>query len=134
MNESQIKRIKTFSRNCLTILAIGIGYFIFVKVTGWRVPCIFYLITHKYCPGCGITRMVIALSEFDIPAAARCNLFVLCMLPFGLCLFVYKVRQYIKYGTTTQSMAEKVFYIIAFIICVAFCIIRNTPWGSFLTP
>lgn len=106
-------------------MLIGFGYALFVKFTGIGIPCVFNLITGKLCPGCGISRMFLALLDFDIVSAAKYNLLILCLLPFGMALFVYKSVVYIKNGTVAMSRWETVFYLAAFLLCIAFTIIRN---------
>lgn len=134
MEKNMKERFKIVLRKCIPVLSIGIAYFIFIKLTGIAIPCVFHSITGKYCPGCGITRMVIALAKFDFISAARYNLFVLCLLPFGIVLYVYKLIRYIKDGETKSGVWEKAFYIVAFLLCIAFGVARNSQWGAFLAP
>lgn len=107
------------------VLGIGIGYMLFVQFTGWGIPCIFHLTTGLQCPGCGISRMFMALARGDILMAARYNLLVLCLLPFGAALACYKAWQYVRTGKTPMGKLEKAFYIVAFLLCVLFFIVRN---------
>lgn len=48
-----------------TVLAVGVIYFCWLKVTGIGIPCIFRKITGWYCPGCGITTLILCISEQD---------------------------------------------------------------------
>jgi hypothetical protein len=57
---------------------------------------------------------------------------VLCLLPVGLILFLCKARQYIKTGATDMGFSEKVGYIIVFVLCIGFFILRNTDLIPFL--
>lgn len=108
------------------VLGLGIVYAIFVRLTGWGLPCVFSLVTGVYCPGCGISRMFLALFRLDFVAAARYNLLVLCLLPFGMVLYGYKFWCYVKTGRVEMHPAEKVFYIAALILCIVFSVLRNT--------
>lgn len=132
MSIEQKKRMRELIIKYATVLAVGMGYWLFVKLTGWGIPCISRLITNKYCPGCGISRMFMALMRLDIVAAARYNLLVLCLLPFFLVLLVYKSVLYIKDGGSKMGKPEMVFYVIAFILAIAFAILRNTSLIPFL--
>lgn len=107
------------------VLAIGILYAVFVNLTGFGIPCIFHSITGLLCPGCGITRMFLALFRLDFVAAAKHNLFVLCLLPFAIALSICKTIEYVKKGSTDITTIEKAFYIIVFILCIVFTILRN---------
>lgn len=132
MSIEQKNRLNGLLKKTLILLTIGFGYLIFTKITQWGIPCPFFLITGKYCPGCGISRMFMALSELDLVSAARYNLLVLCLLPFGLWIWLRHSIAYIKTGTSKASIAENVFYVAAFVLAVAFTVIRNTDWIPFL--
>ena len=121
----QKKRLKKLFTITGAVLGGGIGYMLFVKLTGWGIPCVFYLATGLQCPGCGISRMFMALAQGDILMAAQYNLLVLCLLPFGAVLACYKAWQYVQTGNTPMGKVEKAFYIIAFLLCVLFFILRN---------
>ena len=121
----QKKRLKKLFTITGAVLGVGIGYMLFVKLTGWGIPCVFYLTTGLQCPGCGISRMFMALARGDILMAAQYNLLVLCLLPFGAVLACYKAWQYVHTGNTPMGKVEKAFYIIAFLLCVLFFILRN---------
>ena len=117
-----------------TLLALGIGgaYAGFVRYTDKGIPCLFHRLTGRLCPGCGISRMFLALWRGDIVSAARYNLFVLCMLPFAAVLYVHKTRQYVKTGQTHLTMVEKIAFLIVFVLCIVFSILRNTDVYPFL--
>ena len=132
MNAEQKQRLYTLIKKTGIVLAAGICYAIFVKLTNWGIPCLFHLLTGLECPGCGISRMCLALLQLDFVSAARYNLLVLCLLPFGGVLALWKARQYVRTGETLMSTWEKVFYCIAFVLCIVFTILRNTPWIPFL--
>ena len=132
MNAEQKQRLYTLIKKTGIVLAAGICYAIFVKLTNWGIPCLFHLLTGLECPGCGISRMCLALLQLDFVSAARYNLLVLCLLPFGGVLALWKARQYVRTGETPMSTWEKVFYCIAFVLCIVFTILRNTPWIPFL--
>ena len=115
------------------MLAIGLAYALFVGLTGWGIPCIFHLLTGLQCPGCGVTRMCLALLRLDFYAAARYNLLVLVLLPVALVLYGYKAALYIRTGESKMGASEKVFYCVAFMLCIVFTLLRNTGAIPFLT-
>lgn len=70
----------------LLILIFGLAYAAFCAWTGWGIPCLFRLVTGLQCPGCGVSRMLLALLRLDFPAAFQANPVLLCMLPLLLLL------------------------------------------------
>lgn len=51
-------------------LLIGLLYFIAYKIFDFKIafsaaPCMFTVVTHLYCPGCGGTRAIKSLLDFD---------------------------------------------------------------------
>lgn len=125
MDRHQLFRLRSLLTKVGIVLLIGIAYALFVRFTGWGIPCVFHLITGKLCPGCGVSRMFLALLELDFARAASHNILVLLLLPFALILFIYKSWRYIKNGDRTMFLAEKIFYITAFVFAVIFFILRN---------
>ena len=130
-NDEKMRLGRILSKTAL-VCGIGLAYAGFTSLTGWGIPCWIHAMTGLHCPGCGISRMFLALLRLDLVAAARYNLFVLCLLPVGLMLFPYKARQYVKTGTTHMGFAEKVGYIIVFVLCIGFFVLRNTDLIPFL--
>lgn len=120
------KRFLTLLKKVCAVLGAGIAYLLFTELTGWGIPCVLFQTTGIYCPGCGISRMFKALARLDLTLAAQYNLLVLCLLPLILALFIKKAWHYIRSGNTETDLLEKVFYIIAFILCIIFFIARNS--------
>lgn len=132
MSIAQKNRFYELLKKSLIILAVGFAYLLFVKITKWGIPCPFYLITGKYCPGCGISRMFMALAKLDFAAAARYNLLVLCLLPIALWIWIRHSIAYIQTGASKTSKTENIFYIIVLFLAIAFAVVRNTDWIPFL--
>ncbi len=134
LNEQQNKRLKKTLKDFGILLAIGIGYFIFVKIVGFGIPCIFHTITGLHCPGCGISRMFIALASFDFTVAFQSNALILCCLPVTLFFVARHYFLYIKNGNAKSDKLETVLLVIALILLIAFGILRNLPAFAFLAP
>lgn len=131
MNE-QKKRLYYLLSRVGIVLAIGLAYALFVGLTGWGIPCIFHLLTGLQCPGCGVTRMCLALLRLDFYAAARYNSLVLALLPVALVLYGYKAALYIRTGESKMGVGEKIFCCVAFVLCIVFTLLRNTGVIPFL--
>lgn len=106
------------------VFFILLAYYIFVRVTGLGIPCVFNKITGLKCPGCGISRMLINLSELKLEQAFENNQVLFCMLPIFAVLLLIKIIFMPKW----LESGNKVFSVItisAAVILVAFGIGRN---------
>ncbi len=134
LDEQQNKRLKRTLKQFSVILAFGIAYFIFVKIVGFGIPCIFHVITGLHCPGCGISRMFIALASLDFKSAFHSNALILCTLPVSLFYIARHYYFYIKTGKPKYTKLETVLLVIALVLLIIFGILRNFPSFSFLAP
>ena len=134
LNEEQSIRLKSVLKSALTLLIVGLIYFVFVKITHLGIPCVFNLITGLHCPGCGISRMFLSLASLDFKAAFGYNALIMIIGPFFL---FFSLKYYIKYiltGNQKTSRFEDVLLVIALVLTIAFGVLRNLPAFSFLAP
>lgn len=115
-------------------LTVGFVYYLFVRLTGWKIPCLLTLFTGGLCPGCGITRMFLALGDLDFARAFRCNMLVMSLMPFALFFGLRRWLRYVKTGEDRGDKPETVFVLIAAVLTILFWILRNLPSFSFLAP
>ena len=134
MSEEQKKRLWEVAQPVLEILLLGIAYVIFVKITGWGLPCPIKLVTGKYCPGCGISRMLLAMLTLDFEAAYHANRLLFFLLPVILLYGLIKGIHYIRTGENKQSIPEQLVILLVCLVTIAFCIMRNMDQFSFLAP
>ena len=134
MDEKAKKRLERLIVKALVVIAVGTAYLIFVRLVGWGIPCMFRAFFNIYCPGCGISRMFVALSRFDIPTAFRYNPLVFCLLPFGIAFGARYALSYIRTGRTKPDKIENALLIAAMILTIAFGVLRNIPALEFLAP
>ena len=80
------------------LLALGLGYAVWVRLTGLAVPCPFHAVTGLLCPGCGVTRMCLALLRWDWAAAWDANPVLLLTLPGLAALGVRMAARYVREG------------------------------------
>ena len=73
------------------LIILGITYFIIIKTTGYMLPCYIHQTTGLLCPGCGITRMFLNLSEFNFYDAFFCNpvIFILLIIWITISVICY---------------------------------------------
>jgi len=110
----------------LIILMTIFGAVGLVKVFGINIPCIFYKLTGLYCPGCGITRSLLALMKFDLYQAFRYNIIIYIITP------VMVVQEIIRHREN-KKLADLIIW-ACLILCAAFMILRNIQMFEFLAP
>lgn len=128
------QRLKKVVITTAAILAFGIVYYIFVRISGWAVPCIIYKLTGFYCPGCGVTRMFMALVRLDFEAAFQSNLFLMLLLVPSVVFVLHRIKRYVKGEAPTYSKFERILIAIVLIAALIFSLLRNIPAFSFLAP
>jgi hypothetical protein len=113
---------------------LGMAYYLFGKYTGLYIPCVFRLVTGLYCPGCGSTRLAAALIEGRFMAAFRSNEALFLILPFLTIIFIKYLIRYIKGIQRSTTRTEKIVTGIMLAGVIAFGIMRNIPYFSYLRP
>lgn len=108
-------------------LAAGLLYAAFVAVTGLAVPCGFYQLTGLQCPGCGMTRMCLALLRGDLRGAFYYNGGVLLALPVLAGIFAVYAARYVKNGDRRLGPVQRTLLVGVIIWLLAFAVWRNLP-------
>lgn len=114
MKERSIKVI----RNALIILIIGALYAVFVKFTGFSIPCVFRKLTGYLCPGCGTTGMCLNFLKLDFKAAFEYNEAVFCLLPLLAFVIGRSVYLYIRYDRRQDKVINVICYVIIGVLVV----------------
>lgn len=109
----------------LIVLIIGITYGIFVMHTGIGVPCIINLVTGYKCPGCGVSRMCMALMRLDVNAAYNYNKVLFLLLPVLSAVFTFQLYRYIRYNKTKLTKVQSAILYIALALLLIWGVIRN---------
>ena len=96
-----------------------------IKITSL---CPIKTITGLDCPGCGITRMFVALFYGNIYQAFRYNPLVFIELPIIFILLVlYKFKK-------EYRKVINIIFIVLLIITIVYGVLRNIPMFYFLAP
>lgn len=112
-------------RKLFILVACGLGYAVFARATGFGIPCPFHALTGLDCPGCGVSRMCLALLRLDIGAAWEANRALLILLPAALLYGIYRAVLYVMRGEVPLSRGENIaFFVTAGALCV-FGVLRN---------
>ncbi len=118
-------------------LFISVGIIVFLYtikyiLTGKLIPCIFHELTNLYCPGCGVTRMVLSLLKLDIYQAFRYNPYIFSLMILFLSYQALKLIT--NHFSTIKITLNNYIYIGLLITTIAFGILRNLPYFSYLIP
>ena len=100
------ERRKKVIRTALILFGIGALYAVAVSITGVGIPCPIHLVTGLDCPGCGVSRMLMALLRLDFKAAFGYNAAILCLLPLFIATFYRYAHVYVKYGRRRDRAAD----------------------------
>lgn len=94
-----------------------------LAIIGKPIPCIFHKITGLYCPGCGVTRMILSLLKFDFAKAFSYNqlCFIYLFLFIGYLLYVLIFKLLKK---PIKKVPDKVMLVLL-LIAIVFGILRN---------
>lgn len=116
------------------ILGIGLAYALFCRLTGLAIPCPIHLVTGLWCPGCGATRMCLALLRPDLKAAWRANSGLLALSPVLVLLWVRLAARYIRTGAAKLTRGENALVWCMVVLLLAYGVARNLPSLAFLAP
>lgn len=134
MNSEEKARAKRLLIKIVSVLTLGIAYYIIIKIVGKGLSCPIKAITGKYCPGCGVTRMCMALLSGDFASAVQYNLLLMSLIPVFAVFGTRRAVIYVKTGNSEPDKIEAVVILIVFVATVAFWILRNTEAFAFLAP
>ncbi|MGP1570133.1 MAG: DUF2752 domain-containing protein [Eubacteriales bacterium] len=109
----------------LLLLFVLAVFLLFLNSYGIRIPCMFRVLTGFKCPGCGTTRMSLALLKGNIRTAIYYNKVVPFLIPPLAIIFIHKSYQYILTGKYSFSKTENLFFIISILILLIYMILRN---------
>lgn len=122
-------------KKIIIIIGVLTLYFILGQILGFYLPCPFHYLTGYYCPGCGVTRMIVSIIKLDFYQAFRYNPLLFLFIPVIITYLFLQVRYETK--GIKNVMNEKRFnkgWFIFVIIFVIYGVLRNTTYFSFLAP
>jgi len=90
-------------------------------------PCAIYNFSGFYCGSCGITRMLIHLSEFQIIAAFKNNPFLFLLLFYAGVLLIIQHICVLRKQAFPKRLFQTHYLYILLVLFVLFSIMRNIP-------
>ena len=119
------QRLRRLSAGLALVLAAGLGYAGWVHLTHLALPCPFHAVTGLWCPGCGVTRMCLALLRLDISAAWQANAVLLVLLPFLGLLLAYRGVVYVRRGSCHTAAWDNILLSTMIVVLLIWGIVRN---------
>ena len=107
------------------LLTAGIGYGLFCSRTGVGIPCILHQLTGLDCPGCGMTRAVLALARLDIAAAFGYNAIWPIILGYLLWIGLGVSVAYVKRGEVFCLPGKTRMHAVVLAVIVIYGTLRN---------
>ena len=105
----------------------GLGYLkVWLPLTGIAIPCVFHEVTGLYCPGCGMTRSVLALLKLDFYQSFRYNALLLVLLPLLILYMMAQKKQIRWLGMGTMA--------VMCTLTLGYGLLRNFPAFAWLAP
>ena len=119
------QRLRRLSAGLALVLAAGLGYAGWVHLTHLAVPCPFHAVTGLWCPGCGVTRMCLALLRLDVSGAWKANPVLLLLLPLLGGLLGYRAVVYVRRGSVPTARWETLAWSGLAVVLLLWGIVRN---------
>lgn len=118
----------------LLFFGLLVMYYIFA-LNNITIPCLFNKITNLYCPGCGITRMLLSIPKLNFYQAFRYNQLVFIFLPFILLLLIDFLLKWLNnQNNYIYLRINNKVWVVLLIIVLVFGILRNIPLFDYLKP
>lgn len=119
------QRLRRLLTGLLLVASVGIGYALWVNLTHLSIPCPFHAITGLQCPGCGVTRMCLALLRLDVAGAWQANPVLLLLLPLLGGLLGYRAVAYVRLGSVPTARWETLVWSGMAVVLLLWGIWRN---------
>lgn len=116
----------------LATMLVVLLYVVINMTTGIGLVCYMKKVFDIDCPGCGATRMCIALLHGQIYQAFRFNPFMFISIPILTVVGIWQSYIYIRYNRELKYFTR--FLVVYAISLALFGIVRNINLFSFLAP
>lgn len=116
-----------FRKLIITGLAgvVCLAYYSLLTFFNVGIPCLFHKITGLLCPGCGITRMILAILHLDFKSAFQYNSVIFVFSPVIIYFIIRLYISWLKSESYKLSLLENIVVYIMLIVLLIFGIIRN---------
>ena len=112
-------------KNLIIISIFLISYFVLSEILNIYIPCLFHKITNLYCPGCGVTRMLLSILRGDFYQAFRYNQLLFILLPVFVLYFVNYIYSLICNRISLLEKTPQIIWYVLIIVLLLFGVLRN---------
>ena len=117
---------RKFKKVAISGLVIILGLFYYVLARFWLAPpCLFRLVTGLKCPGCGVTHMILGLTQLDVRLAFYSNPVLFLFQPV---IYYFIGKNYVCWFNdrkcTWNTVENVLLYGMIFLLLI-FAIVRN---------
>jgi hypothetical protein len=105
-------------RGLIILLLLGGIYYAVVEQFGVGFVCPVYFILHLYCPGCGVTRLIMHLLHGEFYLSFRSNMAVY-ILTLPTCIGYFMEHKF------NQRKAATIVYAAVLVLLLIFGVLRN---------
>ena len=102
-------------------------YYVIVRIAGFGIPCVIHAATGFKCPGCGVSRMLMALLKLDFRSAFLENRLLFILLPLILFIVIRAAYLYVtqKKAAKTASAVMNIIYTALICVLLVWGVLRN---------
>lgn len=119
------KRIGNLIKYWSILLAVLLLYALFVRLTGLAIPCLFNLVTHLNCPGCGISRFCMHILALDWGGALHFNYLAPLIVVYIAYIIIYISIKYLRTGSWSLNPKPAWLNYVVLGIIIVWWVVRN---------
>ncbi|MBQ8057026.1 MAG: DUF2752 domain-containing protein [Ruminococcus sp.] len=106
-------------------VSVGLLYYAVVRIFDIGISCPFRTVTGLCCPGCGTSRMAVALLQLDFKGAFYAQPVLFCFLiPLAVC-FTKMGIDYVKTGNKDLCLWQNIIVYCAIACLLIYCVYVN---------
>ena len=125
VNHEQKNRLRKLLTGIVITISVGLLYYAVVRIFDIGLPCPFRYVTGLCCPGCGTSRLAVALLQLDFKAAFYAQPVLFCFLiPLAVC-FVKMGIDYVKTGSKDLCLWQNIIVCCAIACLLIYCVYVN---------
>ena len=121
------QRLKNLLVRAAILIGVGAAYAAVISWIGRGLYCPFWKLTGLMCPGCGVTRLCLALLRLDVAGAWKANAALLLALPVLAGLAARLAWAYVRTGRKTPSRGEERLIWGLVVYFLVWGVLRNLP-------